>query len=177
MNSIIEVRKYNGGVIDRLSQPVKPRMNPNRRNLLVWCRNGDWPAVRNANFVILKSDLKIKDSDGNSPLYYACQSENLDLVRFLLRNGANANEKNENGNTCLHSGFMTNHLKIVQTLIGQGASLEIKNFNGKIPSSYADEDFLEEVRDSMEDSLCRVRPGSASVDKKSRLHSTWDFFG
>jgi hypothetical protein len=172
MNSIIEVREYNGGVIDRLSQPVKPCMNSNRRNLLRWCRTGDWPAVRNANFVILKRDLKIKDSEGNSPLYCACQSENLDLVRSLLRKGAYANEKNENGNTCLHSGFMTNHLKIIQTLIGQGASLEIKNFDGKIPSWYADEDFLEELRDSMEDSPCRVRPWSASVDKKSRLHST-----
>lgn len=53
------------------------------------------------------SDLNIRDDHGNTPLhyaaYFACQTNDLAIFRFLLaHNKINVNAKNNRGSTPLH---------------------------------------------------------------------------
>ncbi|XP_065057285.1 transient receptor potential cation channel subfamily A member 1 homolog isoform X1 [Rhopilema esculentum] len=48
--------------------------------------------------------LGVTDAHHLTPLHYAVKYQHVDIVRILLRNGADVNVKGENGTTCLHFG-------------------------------------------------------------------------
>jgi hypothetical protein len=56
--------------------------------------------------------VNIKDSAGNSPLYYACLHGHCSIVRLLLKLGADINASNERGNTALHAAFKIDHPEV-----------------------------------------------------------------
>lgn len=52
--------------------------------------------------ILLAKEFDFKDHLGRTPLYIAVVNKNLEVVRELVRIGADINVKCENGNTCLH---------------------------------------------------------------------------
>ena len=61
---------------------------------------------------LIPENLNIKDSMGNSPLYYACKGEYIKIARILLKFGANIDEKNNQGDTALHIAFKNNNHEV-----------------------------------------------------------------
>ena len=73
------------------------------------------------------------NKDGNTPLHLTKDSENVEIARFLLENGAALEAKNRNENTPLHLATLSNNLHIVQLLIEYGADIEALNESENTP--------------------------------------------
>lgn len=94
------------------------------------------------NFVIAQ------DENGRSFLHYACQSEflqpanvpsQLNLVKFLVAEGADVNVQDTDHKTPLHHicGSLNAPISIVELLISKGASVNAQDAFGRTPLHYA----------------------------------------
>ncbi|CAH8287563.1 unnamed protein product [Schistosoma turkestanicum] len=79
--------------------------------------------------IIQNNSLPFDASDNvaNRLLHYAVEYGHIDLVKWLLYNGADPNYVDESGNQPLHSAVIRRHLQILQLLIDFGANLDAKN--------------------------------------------------
>jgi ankyrin repeat protein len=95
-----------------------------------YCTQGDLLEVKK----LLQSGnahINAVSSPGNrTPLHCACLSGNLQLVSYLLTNGANMNAQNLGGLTPLHIACDRNLSEICLKLIHHGADIEIPNKSG-----------------------------------------------
>jgi ankyrin repeat protein len=88
---------------------------------------------------LLKSDktlLDTRDTDGSTALHCATWKGHLEVVKFLLKAGADVHAQNSNdhwGTTPLHAAAHANQTAIVQLLIDTGADVNAKDMNGKTP--------------------------------------------
>ncbi|KFP25254.1 Protein phosphatase 1 regulatory subunit 12B, partial [Colius striatus] len=69
----------------------------------------------------------------------ACIDENLDMVKFLVENGANVNQQDNEGWTPLHAVASCGYLNIAEYLISHGAHVAAVNSEGEVPSDIAEE--------------------------------------
>lgn len=67
-------------------------------------------------------------SDGFTPLTLAIKKGNVDLVKILLKNGANVNAKNDLNNTPLGRAAEHGNKEIVEILIRNGAKINARNY-------------------------------------------------
>eukprot|EP01022_Parablepharisma_sp_SALTPOND_P002944 TRINITY_DN1116_c0_g1_i1.p2 TRINITY_DN1116_c0_g1~~TRINITY_DN1116_c0_g1_i1.p2 ORF type:complete len:400 (-),score=18.72 TRINITY_DN1116_c0_g1_i1:1231-2430(-) len=81
--------------------------------------------------------INIKDQKGNTPLYYAASANYVEVVKMLLKNGANPNTACENGDTALHAAFKGNYKESVGLLLYYRANPEVPNSENKTPLFYA----------------------------------------
>ncbi|KAG1661828.1 Ankyrin repeat domain-containing protein 17 [Nymphon striatum] len=82
----------------------------------------------------LKSNLEDRGNKNDStPLMCAASSGNLDIVKLLLKNGADINAQSLTGNTPLMCACSGGFEDIVRLLLSEGASIEDHNENGHTP--------------------------------------------
>lgn len=62
-------------------------------------------------------DVNTADQDGNTLMMIAVRENNLDLVRFLLDNRANAQRRNSHGDTALMLAALLGHEEIVKLML------------------------------------------------------------
>jgi len=75
---------------------------------------------------------------GNSGLHYACEKGFTDMVKLLLANGANPNQKNRRGQTPLHLCVATRRDRLTEYMIEFGnANFDEKDNIGKSPLDIA----------------------------------------
>jgi len=72
---------------------------------------------------ILVFDLNQQDKYGNTPLCLASQNGNINIVNFLIENGANINQKDKHGNTPLFYALRFKHFDLATKLLEAGANL------------------------------------------------------
>lgn len=77
-----------------------------------------------------KADLSIVDDRGDTPLHFAVASNNISIVRMLLKKNIDVNAKNHDGKTALHYAVDESGLPIIQLLIENGISTEIADNHG-----------------------------------------------
>ncbi|KAF2895346.1 hypothetical protein ILUMI_10827, partial [Ignelater luminosus] len=113
------VRCLNGGV------------NPNCRNLddgftalHLAAERGDLQLAQKL-LSYSKTMVDSRDFLGATPLYIACGRENLTLVRYLLRNGADSNARTRFDTTPLHSAVRRSNIAVIQLLFKYGAQPNI----------------------------------------------------
>lgn len=90
---------------------------------------------------------------GNSPLWFACQGnvpENTNIVKALIKHGADVNAKGECGYTPLHMACQWGHVQLAKILIEHGADKNALNDEGQNAIDYAkgkisDEKTLEQL--------------------------------
>ena len=82
-------------------------------------------------------DVDIRFENGSTPLMFAAQNGNLEIVKLLLERGANVNAKNEIGSTVLMFADQSNNLEIIQLLLGKGANINAEDNNGLNALHYA----------------------------------------
>jgi ankyrin repeat protein len=86
-------------------------------------------------------EINKADIYGNTPLYWACLNNNLELVKLLLEHGAqeSVNKVNKYGRTPLHWACEENNINIVKLLLNNGAKESINKANkcGSTPLYWA----------------------------------------
>ncbi|MBF0316286.1 MAG: ankyrin repeat domain-containing protein [Oligoflexia bacterium] len=86
------------------------------------------------------ADLNQKDSvSGWTPLHGAAYTGQLDVVEYLVSEGADINTIHANGVTPLNSAAYAGHLNVVKHLMNKGADMNIANHNGYTPLNSAAE--------------------------------------
>jgi ankyrin repeat protein len=80
------------------------------------------------------TDLRIRDCDGNTPLFLAIKKgdDAVDIVDLLLKHGADYNTP-INSITPLHLAAFNGYSKIVELLCRYGAQVDAQNYLGKTP--------------------------------------------
>ncbi|XP_015374244.1 PREDICTED: myotrophin-like [Diuraphis noxia] len=77
-----------------------------------------WASVNSPNFM----DWNINNvSNGRTMLHKACDYGHLDIVEYLIQNGADINKKDNFGITPLLCALWENHFKVAKYLIEKGA--------------------------------------------------------
>ena len=82
------------------------------------------------------ADIDFKNTDGNTPLYFAMQFPK--IMKLLIRHGANVNGRNNEGFTPLHIAVSKGKEDAVKVLLKNGSdidALRISNFNYQQESS------------------------------------------
>ncbi|KAK9704482.1 Ankyrin repeats (3 copies) [Popillia japonica] len=69
--------------------------------------------------------------NGTSPLYFAVQTDNVSVVKTLLKFGAKVNDTCRDGNTALHAAALYGSLPIVECLLNHKADARLTNAKGE----------------------------------------------
>ena len=69
------------------------------------------------------ADVSSKDSNGGSPLHYACCEGHLEVARLLLENGADVSTENNDGITPVQCAVQLGHVAVAALLLEYGAEL------------------------------------------------------
>uniref|UniRef100_A0A8B9BEJ8 Protein phosphatase 1 regulatory subunit n=1 Tax=Anser brachyrhynchus TaxID=132585 RepID=A0A8B9BEJ8_9AVES len=77
--------------------------------------------------------------------FQACIDDNVDMVKFLVENGANINQPDNEGWIPLHAAASCGYLDIAEYLISQGAHVGAVNSEGDTPLDIAEEEAMEEL--------------------------------
>lgn len=81
-----------------------------------------------------KQIINESDKEGNSPIFY-CNKEN--IVRSLIRSGADMEHRNANNDTPLFYHLLENRLDIAKYLIKNGSNTVVKNNQGPLIAAAA----------------------------------------
>lgn len=92
------------------------------------------------------NDVNIKDKNNWTPFLKAClncwpHKDNLNIIKLLIENKANINDKNIFGETALKLALQSGNYKVMQLLLENNANLY---FHTKFPIQYDEENFDEE---------------------------------
>ena len=101
------------------------RINKNFNNKNVQSKN-----INDAIVFIVKLLIE-KGVDINSVLILASQKDYINIVDFVIKNGANVNTINKNGDTALMIASLYGHIDIAKLLIENGADVKVKNKDGE----------------------------------------------
>ena len=103
--------------------------------------------VQRDDFVVLQEHLKVKpdaifdvNEAGETPLHIAARNGNLNIVRYLIRKGANKNADNPKDQTPLHLAVQAGHTSLVRLLLAKGADSDTEDNKGHRPLFYAEKD-------------------------------------
>lgn len=69
-----------------------------------------------------KLNFNFRDQEGNTPLIHAARQKNLDIVQFLINNGADINAVNNNNESALLTSYLYQQYDISNYLLSTGAS-------------------------------------------------------
>uniref|UniRef100_A0A3B4THM3 Protein phosphatase 1, regulatory subunit 12C n=1 Tax=Seriola dumerili TaxID=41447 RepID=A0A3B4THM3_SERDU len=155
--SAVPRRRWRGDAEDRAGEPEAEKSVRFDRaaEFLAACASGDTEEAQ----VMLKEakDTKGKNgedvaeiincsnADGITALHQACIDGSMEIVTFLLENGANVNQVDSEGWTPLHVAASCGYSDIADFLLKQGASLSAVNCDGDVPLDIA----LDETTESL----------------------------
>uniref|UniRef100_A0A1B0FKF4 Uncharacterized protein n=1 Tax=Glossina morsitans morsitans TaxID=37546 RepID=A0A1B0FKF4_GLOMM len=93
-------------------------------------------AASNGHLNIEKADVETKNSYIYTAFYFAISEGYLNIIEYLVKNGAALNVQDSIGNTLLHHAATKGYLNIVEYLIKNGATPEA-NYRGTTPLHHA----------------------------------------
>ncbi len=106
-------------------------MKTNINNLFIFIQN------KNNNSVIEflnKTDIDLKDELGRTSLLNAAFCNNVDLMKWLIENGADINATDNEGYTALHFAAQEAHEDSLNLLVKNKADLNIQDEHGNTPA-------------------------------------------
>ena len=123
-----------------LKQEMLNQLNSKKEKIIFYIKDRNYPGFI-STFEKYKVDPDIKDSEGNSLLSIAVQSNSFQIVNYLLNSGATPNTKNDNNNTPLHFALTFHNFEIADMLIQRGADEKAPNRMGITPWQCLDNGF------------------------------------
>jgi ankyrin repeat protein len=81
--------------------------------------------------------VNARDKDGRSPLHWASRGVHLEIVKFLVDQGANVNAADSNQVVPLHSLAVRNAAAAIEILVAKGANVDAKDYGGNTALHYA----------------------------------------
>ncbi|XP_067109632.1 ankyrin repeat domain-containing protein 45 isoform X2 [Osmerus mordax] len=118
--------------------------------------------------------FKEKDELGRNAFFTACALGRDDIVRELVKHGAEVNELTARGYSPLHYSTLWGQLETVKTLVALGANMQLKNFRGEraidVASRYSKTDCAEylnwaEAKQDLVSYISHVRDTVSDPDK------------
>jgi len=101
-----------------------------------FARKGDLDSVK----ALIEKNPELvdaKDKDGRTPLHWACRGVHLDVVKYIVENGADVNAEDNNKIVPLHSLAARNSAKAIAVLADKGADIDAKDYGGNTALHYA----------------------------------------
>ncbi|CAL8084175.1 unnamed protein product [Orchesella dallaii] len=151
-------------------------MSAGTDNIFLSCRKGDLARIQ---YLVEKKeiDLNIRDCWDSTPLYYACHCGHLEVVRYLLANGARCEENTFDGERCLY-GALTNEIKriLLESKIanmGTQRRDDFDEFCEKLLTAEDYSDFTLRLRDNKVFKLHRCVLSARSPGLNSLLAGKW----
>ncbi|WP_413290182.1 ankyrin repeat domain-containing protein [Bdellovibrio sp. HCB337] len=106
------------------------KQNTESVKLFVDAKIGNTEAFADEKALSPYLDINIKDHKGYSPLMYAAYYNHIDLVKWLITNGADVESPDRGGNTILMGVAFKGHIEVAQHLIRAGADVSATNLIG-----------------------------------------------
>ena len=78
-------------------------------------------------------DINMKGRDGRTLLIHSALYKRIEIVRWLLENGALIDEKDMQGLSALHCAVISNNCEIAEYLLEQRADIDIRDNFGNTP--------------------------------------------
>lgn len=96
-------------------------------------KSGDIKKIQ--QLIYKRYDVNAEDQDGMTPLLYAIESKNANIVNLLIQNGANVDNKNTHGHKPLFCAVVMDDpdIAIIQLLVKSGANVNVKDKDGVAP--------------------------------------------
>ena len=112
----------------RAGRPNKsdPRVDALRYEI----QNGD---NEKAKQLLSEVGIDACDSYLRTALIYSTFYDNMDLLAWLIDNGANINHQDRNGYSALHFAGQEKKLRPAKLLVDKGANLELEDIHGNTP--------------------------------------------
>ena len=148
--------------------PVYVKDDNLRTPLHLACESGSYNAVR---FLCNKYKKLINEESkyGSTPLHFVAEndsnSDNEQLVQFLISKGVDINKKNKFGQTPLHCAIQNGFCKTVSTFIESGANLNITDNSSCNPLDIAINLNEDDVKDVL------IKNGALTSSLSSRMSS------
>lgn len=124
------------GVNNALQKGAKPnffyRQEDGKNSLHVAAENGFVDIVQ----VLLDNGAAIDSvasSSQGTAIIFASANDRLDIVKLLIKYGANVNASNCYGNTSLHEAARLGYVEVIRLLIECGADVKAQNHKGSTP--------------------------------------------
>ena len=80
-----------------------------------------------------------------SDIHQAAEEGNTNMVRDLIRQGADVNAKNDDGETPLHCAAWEGHQETAQVLLANGADVRARANDGETPLDMAADDAMRQI--------------------------------
>lgn len=111
---------------------TKPKADELHKEL----KNGNVEKVKE----IIENDITLLESQnprGSTPLMLAAADGQKDLLKYIIKKGADVNKANTYGNTALHYTAWESKTEMFKLLVEQGAKLNVENSRGQNPLHYS----------------------------------------
>ena len=115
------------------------------------------------------AELNFKDSEGNTPLHFACRNRKLNLLEYLMEKShlIDFGSTDVEGNTALHLACLHGFAEGVRTLLTTRLSVDAKNTNGypalHLACYYGYIDIIRSLIRAGADLECRDSMGNACI--------------
>ena len=106
----------------------------NVNNLFLEIQSGNNELVREA---VNELGIEVKDTYGRTPLINAAFYGNMDLLKWLISEGADVNARDKKGYAALHFSVQENKSDCVNLLLKSKADPNIQDENGNTPAAVA----------------------------------------
>jgi ankyrin repeat protein len=98
----------------------------------------------------------------------------VEVVEYLLEQGANRDKQNDNGSTPLHLAAREGYLEVAKALMRYGANLNVRDNNGRLPIDIAKKEeikqaILDEPRRRNDHTYKRIREEDVQPAKKQKV--------
>ncbi|WP_152439511.1 MULTISPECIES: ankyrin repeat domain-containing protein [unclassified Marinobacter] len=92
-------------------------------------------AMKNKEAISLLTDVSVDilDGEGRTPLIYASFSGNLEILQWLIHQGAQLDVQDRNGFCALHAASQNGHVKVLEVLLRSGANPNLTDAHGNGP--------------------------------------------
>lgn len=111
-------------------------------NLIFDIKNKDY---KNINSFLSEHEITFTIKDGNTPLFYAIDLNDLKVVKLFIEHGADMYHINDNLENALHIAVKKNNAKIVNYLLEEGVKIGNKDILGNTALFYAKQNANNEI--------------------------------
>ena len=104
------------------------------------CQQGHLDVVKaHESLLEVKEVWAARNNDSDTPLHLSCASLSMQIVCYLISNGANTNAKNKRSLTPLHIATQNSHVDIAEMLLNKRAKVNCQDMKKYTPLHYAAE--------------------------------------